>query len=76
MSEAGLDAAETLRGYAGGKLGTRETIERLGLHDYADLIIALVREGLPLPRPADTPARRAAVERARAILQPRLRRGD
>ena len=74
MSEAGPSVAETLRAYAGGQLGTREAIERLGLRDYADLIIALVREDLPLPRPADTPARRAAVERARAILQPRLRR--
>jgi len=62
-----------LRDYAAGRLGTREAIRRAGLDDYADLIIALVRHDLDLPKPADTPERRANLERARAILQPRLR---
>jgi hypothetical protein len=66
---------EILRAYAAGDLGTRNTIERLGLHDYADLIIALVEQDLSPPRPADTPSHRAQVDRARAILQPRLRHG-
>lgn len=62
-----------LRAYADGKLGTNEAIEKLGLSDFADLLVALSREGLLLPKPDDTPERRANVERARAILQPLLR---
>jgi hypothetical protein len=77
-SEKGLvmtdpDQIETLRRYAGGQLGTREAVERAGLEDFADLLTALAQSGLDLPEPADTPRRRADVERARAILQPRLR---
>jgi hypothetical protein len=59
--------------YAAGRLGTRETIDRVGLHDYADLLIALVRNDLDFPKPAGTPAREANMARAREILQPRLR---
>ncbi|HEY5209196.1 MAG TPA: hypothetical protein VIJ42_07110 [Stellaceae bacterium] len=62
--------------YAAGRLGTREAIARLGLDDYADLVIALAQEDLDLPKPTDTPARRAHVARAREILQPLLRHGD
>ncbi len=62
-----------LRDYADAKLGTGEAIEKLGLNDFADLLVALSREGLLLPKPDDTPERRANVERARAILQPLLR---
>lgn len=65
---------DALRQYAAGMLGTRQAIERAGLADFADLLIALAQAGLDLPKPADTPTRRAHVERARAILQPRLRR--
>ena len=64
----------TLSDYAAGRLGTRQAIEKLGLHDYADLIIALARHDLDLPKPADTPRHQANVARARMILQPRLRR--
>lgn len=70
------DQMETLRAYADGKLGTRETIERAGLHDYADLLIAMSQNDLAMPKPADTPERAANVARARAILQPLLRRHD
>ena len=66
----------TLRDYAAGNLGTRHAIERLGMRDYADLVIALAQNDLDMPKPADTPKHRAQVARARAILQPRLRRGD
>lgn len=59
--------------YAAGHLGTRETIERLGFEDYADLVIALSTNDLPFPKPPDTPALLAHRERARAILMPRLR---
>lgn len=65
---------ETLRRYAAGMLGTREAIERAGLEDFADLLIVLAQNELDLPKPDDTPKRRANVEQARAILQPRLRR--
>jgi hypothetical protein len=65
---------DVLRQYASGKLGTRQAIELAGLDDFADLLIALAHSDLDLPKPADTPTRRANVERARAILQPRLRR--
>ena len=70
-----LDSERTsvLRDYADGKLGTSEAIEKLGLSDFADLLVALSREGLLLPKPDDTAERRANVERARAILQPLLR---
>jgi hypothetical protein len=64
---------EALRDYAAGRLGTRQTIERAGLEDFADLVIALAENDLDLPKPADTPKRRANLELARALLQPRLR---
>jgi hypothetical protein len=50
-------------------------IEQLKLHDFADLVIALGRNDLDLPRPADTPLHAAQVAQAAAILQPRLRHG-
>ncbi len=65
---------ETLTLYANGSLGTREAIARAGLEDFADLLIALAQNDLVLPKPADTPKRRANLESARALLQPRLRR--
>jgi hypothetical protein len=65
---------DVLRQYAGGLLGTRQAIERAGLEDFADLLIALSQNDLLLPKPADTAERRANVELARAVLQPRLRR--
>ena len=64
---------ETLTDYANGLLGTREAIERAGLEDFADLLIALAQNDLSLPKPAETPSRNANVERACALLQPRLR---
>jgi hypothetical protein len=64
---------KALRDYAAGLLGTRRAIERAGVEDYAELVIALARHDLDLPKPVDTPERRANLERARAILQPRLR---
>ena len=64
-----------LRDYAAGRLGTRRAIERLGMRDYADLVIALAQHDLDLPKPPDTPHYQAEVARARAILQPRLRHG-
>lgn len=66
---------EALHDYASGLAGTRETITRAGLQDYADLVIALAQSDLDLPKPADTPERRAHLERASAILQPLLRHG-
>ena len=65
-----------LRQYAAGQLGTRRTIEAIGAHDYADLVIAMAEAALKFPKPTETPARDARVARARAILQPRLRHGD
>jgi len=64
---------EALTDYANGLLGTRQAIERAGLEDFADLLIALAQNDLDLPKPDDTPRRRANVERASALLQPRLR---
>jgi hypothetical protein len=66
---------DALRAYAAGQAGTRHTIERAGLRDYADLLIALAQNDLDLPKPAATPAHAANVARARAILQPLLRHG-
>lgn len=66
---------KALRDYAAGLVGTRETINRAGLDDYAELVIALVRQDLNFPKPEDTPERRAHLERATAILQPLLRHG-
>jgi hypothetical protein len=48
----------------------------MGLHDYADLIIAIAQTDLPFPKPEETPEHAANVARASAILQPRLRRED
>lgn len=67
---------ESLRAYAGGRLGTRQAIERAGLHDYADLVIALAQNDLELPKPPASPAHEAQLARARSILQPRLRHGN
>lgn len=61
--------------YATGKLGTRSTLDKLGLRDYADLVIELAQKDLPLPKPEETTTLQAHRERARAILQPRLRHG-
>jgi hypothetical protein len=72
---ADQDRLAALRAYAEGRLGTRRAIERLGARDYADLVIALARHGLDLPKPPDTPRHAAQVARARAILQPLLRHG-
>jgi hypothetical protein len=70
------DQLATVRAYAAGQLGTRQAIERAGMADYADLVIALAQNGLDFPKPEQTPAHDANVARASAILQPRLRRGD
>ena len=64
-----------LRRYAAGLLGTRSTIEAIGAHDYADLVIAMVQADLDFPKPSATPAHDAQVARARALLQPLLRHG-
>lgn len=61
--------------YAAGHIGTRTAMERLGVDDYADLVIALSANELSFPKPPETPALLAHRERARAILQPRLRHG-
>ena len=73
---AGRERVATLRAYAEGRIGTRRAIERIGARDYADLLIALAQHDLALPKPPDTPRHQAQVERARALLQPLLRRGD
>jgi hypothetical protein len=65
---------DALRAYAAGRLGTRDAIERAGMHDYADLLIGMAQNDLDLPKPAATPMHDAHLARARAILQPRLRR--
>jgi hypothetical protein len=62
-----------LRDYAAGLLGTRLAIEQTEVEDYAELVIALAQHDLDLPKLAHTPERQANLERARAILQPRLR---
>ena len=66
---------KALRDYAAGLVGTRETMRRAGVNDYAELVIALMKNNLDLPKPADTPRRRENLERATAILQPFLRHG-
>jgi len=71
MAETEMDALLRL---AGGQVGTRRTIEALGLHDHADLVMAMADAGLDFPKPSRTPAHEANVARARAILQPLLRR--
>jgi hypothetical protein len=52
--------------------GPGRRIERAGLGDFADLLIALAQNDVGLAKPADTPSRRANLELARAALQPRL----
>lgn len=70
---AGAHQLRAIRDYAAGRVGTRETIRRAGLQDYAELVIVLAQHDLDLPKPSDTPQRRAHLERASAILQPLLR---
>lgn len=75
MSEAGeASRLDVLRAYSRGTLGTRQAIEEAGLEDFADLLIALAKHDLPLPKPPDTPQRRASIEQASELLQPLLRR--
>jgi hypothetical protein len=69
------DQRAVLQAYAAGQLGTRQAIEQAGMHDYADLVIALAQTGIEFPKPAATPAHEAHFARATAILQPRLRHG-
>jgi hypothetical protein len=64
---------KALRDYAAGLVGTRETMRRTDIGDYAELIIALAQHDLDFPKPADTPQRQTHLERATAILQPLLR---
>jgi hypothetical protein len=64
---------KVLRDYAAGLVGTRRAMERAGVEDYAELVIALAQHDLDLPKPTETPEREANLERARAILQPLLR---
>lgn len=61
--------------YAASHIGTRTALDRLGLNDYADLVIALSAHDLAFPKPTETPTLLAHRERARAILLPRLRHG-
>jgi hypothetical protein len=72
----GTEALAALRAYSAGQAGTRRTLERLGLHDYADLVIALAQHGLDFPKPAETPSHTAQFAASRAILGPLLRRGQ
>ncbi|MBF0136899.1 MAG: hypothetical protein H7833_07720 [Magnetococcus sp. DMHC-1] len=65
----------TLHHYAAGLLGTHQAIEQAGLDDYADLMMAMTRHDLRLPKPLNTPQRQANLARAREILQPLLRHG-
>ena len=58
---------KALRDYAAGLLGTRRAIQQAGVEDYAELVIALAQHDLDLPKPADTPERRANLERARYL---------
>ncbi len=74
-SATGPGQLAALGEYAAGRLGTRRAIEALGAHDYADLVIALAQHDLDFPKPTQSPTHDAHVARARAILQPRLRRG-
>lgn len=64
-----------LDAYSMGNVGTRAAIEKLGLDDYANLLIALASRNLPFPRPAHSEALFAHEARAHAILLPRLTRG-
>ena len=66
---------EILRRYSAGDVGTRQTIEALGMRDYADLIIAPAQTDLPFPKPAESAVHVAHIAAASAILQPRLRSG-
>jgi hypothetical protein len=51
-----------LRDYAAGRVGTRETMRRAGLNDYAELIIALLEHDLDLPKFAGTQQQRVHLE--------------
>lgn len=73
MGQLTKSEKESLQRYADGLVGTRRTIEALGMHDYSDLMIAMAEAGLNFPKPSPTPAHEANVARARAILQPLLR---
>lgn len=76
MRNLDADQLATLKDYAAGRLGTRATVERLGLHDYADLVIELSQRDLPFPKPRRSKARDQNLVLVSALLQPRLRRGD
>jgi len=69
MTEA--EKKKILEDYSSGKSGTRATIEQIGGHDYADLLIALGKYNLGLP-PSYTKGREDHIRRASEILQPLL----
>ena len=73
MTEA--ERLSILAEYSEGRRGTRDTIEALGMEDYADLLIALAQTDLPFPKPPDTPELEAHRQRAWEVLMPRLLHG-
>lgn len=59
--------AQILRAYSAGAMSAHDARRRLGDCSYADLLIALAAQNLPLPR-APLAGREATVERARQWL--------
>lgn len=49
-----------MRAYSEGRIGQRDAIERLGLRDYASLLIALGNAEMPMPLPPEEDIQRQA----------------
>jgi len=60
-----------LQAYSTGKAGTRATIEQIGGQDYADLLVALGKYDLDLPKP-DATGREEQLLLASSLLRPLL----
>lgn len=53
MSDSKPESYETLLAYSKGQLSRRDAIDRLGLRDSADLLVALGDAGLKMPMPPE-----------------------
>ncbi len=55
MAEDTSSQLDILRAHAAGQLGTRAAIERAGMHDCAERVIGLARNGLEPGKPGAIP---------------------
>jgi len=71
-SNSEIERKAILLNYSQGNSGTQETIAKLGLSNYGELLIELGKYELGLPKPTMPPAYIAQAEKVASILKPLL----